>query len=116
VHAQFPVAGVELAKADGVVVVLRVVRVDRADDLVGEIDASAALFLGIERVDRVARLVLDIFGERPRQGELDDDALEVDVLLAGGAEDFGDDALRAFALFGIRGELDDDLRAGLDVA
>ena len=58
VHAEFPVAVVELLQADRVVVVLGVRRIDRDDRLVGQIETSMRFVFRIERIDRVARLLL----------------------------------------------------------
>ena len=101
-HAQFPVAVVELAQADGVVVVLGVIGVDRADDLVGQIEARLRLFAWDRNVSTASRACCQHFlGKSPRQIELNDDALEIDIFLPGLAEHFGDDALRPLAVFGI---------------
>ena len=121
VDAQLPLVVGQLAEADRVVVVLGVVGVDRADDLVGQVDADGLLLVSVERIQGVAGLVLHLLREVAGQVELDDDRLEVDVLLAGGTQHVGDDAGRLAlvgavgVVSGVAGELDDDLGPRPDV-
>ena len=115
-HPQFPLAVVEPSKADGVVVVLGVFRIDRADHAVRQIHAIRPAHRRAESIHLGAGLIEAFIRKLLRKIELHDDRLKIDVLLARLAENPGDDALGRNLVLRIGGQFHHHLGSGLDVA
>ena len=117
VDAQFPITAFELLEADRIVKVFGIIRIDRADHFIAQVQSCRPMLRAVEAIDRLPRLIFHRIGKIRRQIELHDHRAQIDVFFACFSEDFRDHAgCRLTILAGISRQLDDDFSAGLHVA